>query len=106
MATFGTVGRQVQRAGIYKDRILIMTPSFFPIDFISCQREWQCCKRSLMIMMERTEEERLLLFIYYLELRETVIYLAKYWHPIQGGVVLLFVASCYVKKDKLSWEGT
>ena len=34
------------------------------------------------------------------------IYLVKYWHPIQGGVVLLFVASCYVKKDKLSWEGT
>lgn len=33
-------------------------------------------------------------------------YLVKYWHPIQGGVVLLFVASCYVKKDKLSWEGT
>lgn len=34
------------------------------------------------------------------------IYLVKYWHPIQGGVVLLFVASCYVKKDILSWEGT
>lgn len=34
------------------------------------------------------------------------VYLVKYWHPIQGGVVLLFVASCYVKKDKLSWEGT
>lgn len=34
------------------------------------------------------------------------IYLVKYWHPIQGGVVLLVVASCSVKKDKLSWEGT
>lgn len=34
------------------------------------------------------------------------IYLVKYWHPIQGGVVLLVVASCYVKKDKLSWEST